>query len=221
MKKATRSLIRDYGMTIGIAILAAIGVRAFIIEAYRIPTPSMQPALEPGDTLFVAKWAYGLRWPGSLQPFTRSSLPARGEIVVYTYQTPSGDTIDSIKRVVGLPGDRVALRQGVAWLNGQALGQAQSKSVCGSELIPGGRSYGVCRVPPLLADRPEETVPDGHVYVLPDYRSQSAIDSRMTGPHLVPTFALRGRPLWIWMSVEPREGFFPQIRFGRIFKRVE
>ncbi len=221
MKRATRTLIRDYGVTIGVAVLAALSVRTFIVEAYRIPTPSMRPILEPGDTLFVAKWAYGLRWPHSTQPFTQGHIPRRGEIVVYNYHAAPGDRVDSIKRVVGLPGDRVALKQGVAWLNGKPLGTLASNEVCGTEeRLPAGAAYRICREPPLLADRPEETVPDDHVYVLPDYRSLAA-NPRKAGPHLVPTFALRGRPLWIWMSIEPRAGLFPQIRFERLFKRVE
>src|SRR5687767_14523778 len=104
----TSQLIRDYGGAILVAVAVALASRFFGIEAYRIPSPAMRPTLEPGDTIFVSKSAFGLRFPGAAAPFTGGRPPARGEIVVYSPPIDPGR--DYIKRVIGLPGDSVELR---------------------------------------------------------------------------------------------------------------
>ena len=77
------NLLRDYGITVGVAVLVALAIRFFGLEAYRIPTPSMRPALEAGDTIFVAKWPFGLHFPGMDDAMTKARMPGRGEIVVF------------------------------------------------------------------------------------------------------------------------------------------
>src|SRR4051812_44284119 len=119
MTTNTRRLARDYGATILAAVGVALLIRFFVIEAYRIPSPAMKPTLEPGDTIFVAKWPFGLRMPGFSQPLTSGKLPARGDVVVFS--PPLEPRRDYIKRVLGLPGDLVSVKKGQAFLNGATL----------------------------------------------------------------------------------------------------
>ena len=110
---------------VGTATLLAIGLRALVYEPFSIPSPSMLPRLLVGDYLFVAKWPYGYgrySFPFGL-PFFQgriiAALPARGDIVIF--KTPRDNRTDFIKRVIGLPGDRVAMQDGVVILNGQPI----------------------------------------------------------------------------------------------------
>lgn len=190
----------------------------------------MKPTLEPGDTIFVAKWPFGLKLPGTDITLTQGRLPARGEVVIYA--PPHDPNRQYIKRVIGLPGDTVEIRATRVVLNGKSLAIDTNKnSPCGKEYLPEGHSYLVCWEPPLLEDRGPEKVPEGSVFLIGDYRSQpvqSLRKSKLATPSsIVPISTLGGKALWIWLSVEPNvstqsaSSFFPQFRFERFFRKVE
>jgi signal peptidase I len=223
----TRKLFRDYGATVVGAVVIALLIRFFVIEAYRIPSLAMKPTLEPGDTIFVAKWPFGLRFPGGEQPLTPAEAPRRGDVVVFSL--PIDPRRDYIKRVIGLPGDQVALRKGQVILNNKTLRlDPLSSAPCTPERFPEGKQYEVCSEPPLLEDFGPEVVPRSSVFVIGDFRAQipSERPKRNKGWGMIPISALKGRALWVWLSIQPHAsgapgGWFPQFRFERMFRRIE
>jgi signal peptidase I len=115
-----KSTTREYIESIGVAVLIALLLRAFIIEAFTIPSGSMIPTLAVGDFLFVNKLSYGVRMPFVDRMVTQWSEPSRGDVVVFVY--PCDPKLDYIKRVIGLPGDEVFVDpQGFVTLNGEAV----------------------------------------------------------------------------------------------------
>jgi signal peptidase I len=227
---STGKLIRDYGATIGAAVVVALLIRFFVLEAYRIPSAAMKPTLEPGDTIFVAKWPFGLRIPGFSNRLTEGGMPERGDVVVFAL--PQEPRRDYIKRVMGLPGDQVAVKKGQAFLNGKnlRLEPASTKS-CTLEKLPEGKSFEVCSELPLIEDFGPETVPPESVFVVGDFRAlnsserESRRERKSKGWGLVPVTSLKGRALWVWLSVEPHtsgvpSSWFPQFRFDRMFRRI-
>jgi signal peptidase I len=209
-----------------IAVVLAVVLRTLILEPFNIPSDSMLPTLAAGDYLFVAKWPYGfgryslplaLPWPAGR---IGGSLPQRGDIVVF--KTPRDNRTDFIKRVIGLPGDRVRLTGGRVELNGVLVPRVPdgdftvtvaAGTACSGGTAPATR--GVCRYPRFVEtingrryavldeivgdpgdDTPLVTVPAGHYFTLGDNRDDSA-DSRMTiaegGVGMVPAANLIGR----------------------------
>ena len=126
MKLARKSLtplncFRSIGMrsillAIGGSILVALFVRFFVLEAYRMPSRAMAPAVEAGDTIFVSKFSYGFRFPGASKRVA-TSIPKYGDVVVLEFPDEPGR--EYIKRVVGLPGDRIQILKGHLLLNGK------------------------------------------------------------------------------------------------------
>ena len=245
-------LFRDYGGAILIAVLVALTIRFFVIEAYRIPSQAMRPNLEPGDTIFVSKSAYGIRNPFTGGMVSQPTAPRAGDIVVF--EGVDDPDRDFIKRVVGIPGDTVEIRAGKLWVNGKDTTSSSSPhSACGRETLGPGRTgesnrandsgrtnaasraYDVCWEPPLLSDMAPLKVPEGSVYTLGDLRTRVVDTARPDGSHvekkngagvMVPFNSLKGRALWIWLSIEPHSphgeagGLFSRIRFERMFKKI-
>ena len=104
---------------LALAVLLALGIRAFIVEPFKIPSGSMIPTLLVGDYILVNKFAYGVREPFSGRLLVGLGEPARGDVIVFRY--PDDPRIDYIKRVVGVPGDVVEIREGRLWVNGQIV----------------------------------------------------------------------------------------------------
>src|ERR1043165_8650785 len=103
VKRPPKSTTRDYVESIGAAILIALALRAFVIEAFKIPSSSMYPTLEIGDHIFVNKFIYGVRIPYTTFKFFELRKPHRGEVIVFQY--PCDMDRDYIKRVVAVEGD--------------------------------------------------------------------------------------------------------------------
>ncbi len=124
---ARKSTTREYVESIGIAVLIAVLLRFFVLEAFKIPTGSMIPTLEIGDHIFVNKFIYGLRVPLSTESwFARWGSPERGHVIVFRY--PKRPSKDYIKRVVAVAGDRVRVRGHDVWVNGQKLTHGDRKN---------------------------------------------------------------------------------------------
>ncbi len=119
MNPKKKSVVRDWAESIIIAFILAMVIRAFVVQAFKIPTGSMRPTLLEGDILLVNKFIYGPKIP-----FTDSRLPAvrqprRGDVVVFIY--PENPKKDFIKRLIGLPGERVEIKNGTVYINDKAL----------------------------------------------------------------------------------------------------
>jgi signal peptidase I len=119
VKRPPKSTTRDYVESIGAAILIALALRAFVIEAFKIPSSSMYPTLEIGDHIFVNKFIYGVRIPWTQTKFFEVRKPQRGEVIVF--MQPCQLERDYIKRVVALGGDTVEVRCNVVWVNGKPV----------------------------------------------------------------------------------------------------
>ena len=125
MKSKKKSITRDYIEAFGVALIAALILRALVIQAFRIPTGSMKDTLLVGDFLLVNKFIYGAQTPGRI-PFTEIKLPSyrfpalrephRGDIIVFKY--PLDETLDYIKRCVAVAGDTIEFRDWHVFVNG-------------------------------------------------------------------------------------------------------
>lgn len=219
--------IIDLVKTIAVALLVALVFRLLVFQPFTIPSESMQPTLLVGDYLVISKFDYGWsRWslPGGVIPFKGKlfpRLPNRGEIVVFRRPTSQGDVL--IKRVVGLPGDRVRVQDGELVLNGRPVG----REGIGEGIDPGDDPVTVARSRERLGaavfetfdrgpDRPGDDtpvfeIPDGHVFVMGDNRDNS-LDSRWSadegGVGLVPQERLLGRARFIVASWRPGASLF-------------
>lgn len=218
---------REYTEAIGFAILVALGIRAFVVEAFKIPSPSMYPTLNVGDNIFVNKFVYGPLIPWTTRRLFDGRLPARGEVVVFVY--PLDPSKDYIKRVVGLPGDRILVREdGSVEVNGRALDRCEIgpwRGDDGEGITRGEQTprrlflewHGEHRYLTLQSRDAAEregfqgtycvrtacTVPAGHLFVMGDHRDNSA-DSRFWG--FVPVQNVKGRAMRIWWSNVPGGG---------------
>ena len=186
-------------------IVAVLILRSFVAEPFRIPSGSMIPTLLVGEFILVNKFSYGLRDPVFHHEFVKGDRPARGDIVVFRW--PNDPSVDFIKRIVGLPGDRVAYKDKVLYLNGEAQVQT-ADGVYAAPKLPGGTAY---RLSESMAEHPhhiivnpdepardfEMTVPPGEYFAMGDNRDGS-FDSRGWGT--VPERNLVGKAFFVWMS---------------------
>lgn len=229
---ARKSAIREYAESIGVAVGIAIFLRAFVVEAFQIPSGSMIPTLQVGDHIFVAKFSYGVTVPFTDKKLVDFGLPERGDVVVFKY--PGDPSIDYIKRVVGLPGDTVEVRMDQIFINGKAMPRENVPGGCGAE--EEGRVFSSCELwSETLGTKVHDTmfygegdsfgprkVPEGTVFVMGDNRDNSN-DSRVWGQ--VPLGFIKGRALIVWWSRGPvkqdgLQGWFDAIRWKRLFTRI-
>jgi len=122
-KSKPRGRTRETVEAILIAVTVALFLRAFVVEAFKIPSSSMVPNLKIGDHIFVNKYIYGLRIPLTYKQLVAFRSPVRGEIIVFNY--PKDPTKDYIKRLVGLPGDRIRIKDKGISINGKMLSRVQ------------------------------------------------------------------------------------------------
>jgi signal peptidase I len=163
--------------TVAYALAIALVLRVLLFQPFTIPSASMEPNLYQGDYIIVSKYSYG--WSKHSIPFSPplfdgrilGKAPTRGDIIVF--KLPRDPNVDYIKRLIGLPGDRVQVRGGVVYINGKALPRREMPSA----LVDTG--YGTIR-----AGRFEETNPEGGKYATQDYGPDSDADN--TGVYVVP-----------------------------------
>lgn len=201
-EQSTRSQIREYVEAFGMAILLALFIRTFIVQAFKIPSGSMEPTLAIGDHLLVNKFLYGIRVPVVGTRLLSFIKPERGDVIVFVY--PEDRSKDFIKRIVAVEGDEIEVRNKVIYLNGEKAPDAHGYIAPGSRIYPNGArdNFGPYKVP------------DGHVFVMGDNRDHSH-DSRYWGP--VPVTDILGKAFilyWSWDS----QSFRP--RFSRIGMRI-
>jgi signal peptidase I len=181
-----KSKLQEYIEAIILAIVIAFFVRTFVIQAYKIPSGSMKPTLLIGDHILVSKFSYGIRLPLIRSALVPVGTPQRGDIVVFIY--PEDRSKDFIKRLVGLPGDTIEIRDKKILLNGLPWKDTHGVHV-DNLIIPGS-------VQPRDNFGPVK-VPEGALFVMGDNRDES-YDSRFWG--FVPMKEVLGKALIIYWS---------------------
>jgi signal peptidase I len=231
--------------TIVYAGLIAVVVRTVAYEPFNIPSGSMIPTLLVGDYLFVAKYSYGyshFSLPFGWPPFSGrifGSLPKRGDVAVFKY--PRDNTTDYIKRIIGLPGDHIQMKEGVLYINGQICprqseGNYDFTDDSGirmsvqryQETLPDGVKHDVLKETDdgPVNNTPEYVVPPDHVFAMGDNRDNSADSRFMNGVGFVPVDNLVGRAEIIFFSVDADEPWWEfwywpfEIRWSRLGKLI-
>jgi len=118
-KGKKKSVIREYVEALLLAVFLAFLIRSFVVEPFKIPSKSMVPTLLVGDHIFVNKFTYGLRIPGTKKWLFEMGDPKRGEVIVFIY--PEDEKLDFIKRVIGVPGDHIRIHQGRLYVNDKEI----------------------------------------------------------------------------------------------------
>jgi len=196
-----REGFRSYVNSFGLAILLALVFRQFVIQAFRIPSQSMEDTLLVGDFLFVNKFLYGAKLPFVDTRLPRVRPPERGDIIVF--ESPQ-DGRDFIKRCVAVAGDTIEVRAKVLYVNGDPQIEPFVKHLPG--LRPPGSDVRDYFGPAV--------VPAGNVFMMGDNRENSH-DSRYWGA--LPVRLVKGKAMFIYFSIDTQRGFFPpHIRWRRL-----
>jgi len=205
---AKEPVLVDYAKSFFPVLALVLGLRSFVAEPFRIPSSSMMPTLLIGDFILVNKFAYGLRWPITNKKFLDNGEPQRGDVVVF--RPPHHPREDWIKRVMGLPGDRIGYHDHKVYVNGRVLpyraegvftGVGQGSGETGDNKLTEGlqnHPHFVLERDISIADG-DWTVPAGHYFVMGDNRGNSE-DSRFWG--FLPEANLRGKAFLVWMNID-------------------
>jgi signal peptidase I len=190
-----KSVVREYAEAIAIAILLALLIRTFIVQAFKIPSGSMIPTLQVGDHILVNKFIYATKIPFTDMRILPVRDPERLDIIVFKY--PEDESKDFIKRIIGTPGDAVEIRDKVIYINGQPLVESyaihQEPSMFSEEIQPRD-NFG-----PVV-------IPEDSYFVMGDNRDQS-LDSRFWG--VVKAGKIKGKAFIIYWSWD-RENMWPR-----------
>jgi signal peptidase I len=206
-----KSTVREYFESICVAVILALFVRTFVVQAFKIPTGSMENNLLIGDHLLVNKFVFApvlWNWERKLLPIDPIK---RGDIIVFKY--PEDPNRDFVKRTIGLPGETVELRNKKVYINGQPLDEPYVHFLFPAEGGPaedGGfdprRNYGPVTVPP------------DKYFMMGDNRDNSE-DSRYWG--FMPREYVKGKALFIYFSLtEDTPGAFSGVRWGRLLHQI-
>jgi signal peptidase I len=220
--KTTEPVSVEYAKAFFPVILIVFLLRSFLVEPFHIPSGSMMPGLIPGDFILVNKFKYGIRLP--------IANPKRGDVIVFRY--PKDPSTDYIKRVIGLPGDRVVYSNKTLYINGKRVEQygvtpevvRESSHILAkmnrvTENL-GGREHQIYVDPEVSPETSEFDVPEHSYFVMGDNRDRSN-DSRYWG--FVNDRYLVGNAFMIWLSWDETtdEGWFwDRILWNRIGKSI-
>lgn len=241
----TGDKLDDTIRTFFLAALIALSIRAFAFEPFNIPSASMVPNLLIGDYLFVTKYAYGYSSLSSLYGVlpikgrVMSEMPQRGDVVVF--KLPSDNRTDYIKRIVGLPGDKIQVRNGLLYINGVAVERRKlaehkadnylkpsSSAVDYVETFPDGHQHVIREEgDDFELDNTEVfEVPSAHYFAMGDNRDNSQ-DSRTSRVAFIPADNLVGRAEILFFSLDEEAHFWEfwkwpgSVRWGRLLQTIE
>ena len=239
-KTFSRNKITSEIIGFGIAILIALLIRTFFIQPFHIPSGSMYPTLEVGDFIFVSKYDFGYSnhslplAPPLIKDRLFGKLPKRGDVLVFA---GTKDDRDYIKRLVGLPGDKIQMIKGVLHINGEAvkLKRIEDYQMLDSrgrwkvipqyiETLPGGVKHPILKEAPMGQGHLDETevftVPDGHFFMMGDNRDNSDDSRAMNLVDFIPFKNLMGKAKFIFFSTEAKwyelKNWLTGLRFNRV-----
>ena len=212
IQKKKKSVFREYAEAIFIALLLALFIRTFLVQAFKIPSGSMKKTLLIGDHILVSKFAYGTHIPNVI-PFFNIKLfddivlfqkvPEHGDIIVFKY--PKNESRDFIKRVIGIPGDLLEVRQQKVYINEKLIAEehVQHTDPPGTSRLVPRDDFGPVMVPP------------GHLFMMGDNRENSQ-DSRFWG--FLDINKIKGKALVIYWSWNSEDSWVRFDRFGQILR---
>ena len=182
-----KSVVREYAEAAVIAVLLALLIRTFVVQAFKIPSGSMEPTLLVGDHILVNKFIYGVKMPFMRKTIIPIGKPKRDDVIVFIF--PRDTSKDYIKRVIGLPGDRIEIIDRKIYINGKLFDDNHG-------VYSDAQNSRVSRLDVKTRHRPV-IVPENHLFVMGDNRDHSS-DSRVWG--FVPLKLVKGKAFIIYWS---------------------
>ena len=200
-----KSTAREYFESIVIAVILALFVRTWVVQAFKIPTGSMEENLLIGDHLLVNKFVYAPSATGLERVLLPMGDVERGDVLVFKF--PEDPERDFIKRVVGLPGETIEGRQGRVFIDGNAIDEPWLEL-----MRPDGR------LPlDIRGTFGPTAIPEGHLFMMGDNRGDSE-DSRYWGP--LPAEYVKGRAFMLYWSYESGADFYADVGVGATLRRL-
>lgn len=199
VNRKQKSTVREYAEVIGMALFLALFIRTFIVQAFKIPSGSMIPTLQIGDHILVNKMQYGIRIPFWGEYIWEYKKPKRGDVVVFIF--PKDHSKDFIKRVIGVGGDLVEVRNGKVYINNVVINDPHAYFETAESPANGYQMNG---------DYGPKRVPKDHIFVMGDNRNKS-YDSRYWG--YVDLQAVKGKAFIVYWSWDWQDHW---ARWGRI-----
>ena len=202
---AKKSQLRDWTEALIVAAILALIIRTFVVQAFKIPSGSMEDTLLIGDHLLVSKFIYGIKMPFTGTTLIPIKSPERGDVIVFKY--PRDPSVDYIKRVVGLPGETLNIKNKQVYINGTAISDPHAH-FSSRNILPGSPRDNLSPI----------TIPEGKVFVMGDNRDNSH-DSRFWG--FVDQKDILGKAFiiyWSWDIETPMLSLdrLTSVRWGRL-----
>ena len=200
-----KSTTREYFESIVIAVILALFVRTWVVQAFKIPTGSMEQNLLIGDHLLVNKFVYAPATTAAARMLLPFGEYQRGDVLVFKF--PEEPERDFIKRLIGLPGETIELRQSRVFINGEPIEEPYLDAMRQGGHMP----------PDIRATFAPQVVPEGHLFMMGDNRGDSQ-DSRYWGP--LPVSYVKGRAFVLYWSYESASEFYSEVGIGATLRRL-
>ena len=207
-QRPVKPLWREYGEALFVALILALVIRTFVVQAFKIPSESMVKTLLVGDHLLASKFSYGIKIPFTHTYIYKGEDPVKGDIIIFEY--PNDPSVDYIKRIVGTPGDTIEVRNKQLFRNGEPVKESFIRFTEPDRIQPVRDNFG-----PV-------TVPADKYFVMGDNRDNSNDSRYWDDPNIpkdelgmVPDKNIVGKAFAVWMSwPEPKASNLPN--FSRV-----